>query len=222
MTTRVSSFGQRVWTCVLVVLAMAVTEARGQEAPFVYHAAGVVTAPLSGAADHFNPGFGADAGVTWNLSDYWGARADVAWSTLTAKSAPASAGASLGVSGNVGYVNADVVFRGQPSRARLYVLAGIGVYRRAVTLTGRGSGEVDVCNPWWFVCESGAVSVGRLVGTRSTTDVGLNVGFGATFARDRVFAEVRFHYATGPTYRTPQGDQIASGKFFPLMIGARF
>jgi hypothetical protein len=222
MTMRVSSFSRPVWPVALVVLAMAVTEARGQDAPFVYHAAGVLTAPLSGTADSFNPGFGAAAGVTWNLAEYYGVRADVAWSTLTAKSAPASAGASLSVSGNVGYVNADFVFRGQPSRARLYVLAGIGVYRRAVTLTGSGSGAVDVCNPWWFVCESGAVSVARVVGTRSTTNVGINVGFGATFARDRVFAEVRFHYAAGPTYRTPQGDQIASGKFFPLMIGARF
>jgi hypothetical protein len=122
----------------------------------------------------------------------------------------------------VGYVTADGVFRGQPSRARIYVLAGVGLYRRSATISGSGSGQVNVCNPWWFVCESGLVGIGRAVGTRSTTNVGVNVGFGAMFLHDRVFAEVRYHYATGPTYDTPQGRQIASGKFFPLMIGVKF
>jgi hypothetical protein len=210
------------WARILGLLLALPASLAAQDKPFTAHAAGVLTAPLSGTADNFNPGFGAAAGVTWNLADYWGVRGDVAWSTLSAKSAPASVGQSLDVSGNVGYVTADVVFRGQPSRARIYVLAGLGVYRRAVGLSGSGSGLVNVCNPWWFVCESGSVSVGRVVGTRSTTNVGVNVGFGAMFAHDRVFAEVRFHYATGPGYNTPQGEQIASGKFFPLMIGARF
>lgn len=215
--------GNRWRTAGLLALCLAApASAAAQEAPIVVHAAGVVTAPLSGTADHFNPGFGAAAGVTWNFAEYWGARADLAWSRLSAKDVPASIGAPLDVSGHVGYATADIVFRGQPGAARIYVLAGVGLYRRAVSLSGSGSGQVNVCNPWWFVCETKGVPLARVTGGRSTTDVGINVGFGATFLRDRVFAEVRFHYATGPTYDTPQGEQIASGKFLPLMVGVRF
>lgn len=215
--------GNRRWAAGLLALCLAgPATAVAQDAPVAVHAAGVVTAPLSGTADSFNPGLGAAAGVTWNFAEYWGARVDLAWSRLSAKHVPASVGAPLDVSGHVGYATADLVFRGQPGAVRIYVLAGVGIYRRAVSLSGSGSGQVDVCNPWWFVCESGSVPVGRVLGGRSTTDIGVNVGFGATFVHDRVFAEVRFHYATGPTYDTPQGDQVASGKFFPLMVGVRF
>jgi hypothetical protein len=211
------------WLAAVVCLGFALpATAAAQEPPVTFHAAGVLTAPLSGTADNFSPGVGAAAGATWNLGEYYGVRGDVAWSTLTGKSAPASVGLPLDISGNVGYATADFVFRGQPSRARIYVLAGVGLYRRSATVSGSGSGLVNVCNPWWFVCESGPVALSRVVGTRSTTNVGVNVGFGAMFMHDRVFAEVRFHYATGPTFNTPQGEQIASGKFFPLMIGARF
>jgi hypothetical protein len=70
------------------------------------------------------------------------------------------------------------------------------------------------------VCEAGPVPVNRVVGTHATTNIGVNVGFG--LAVSRVFAEVRFHYARGPSYTTAQGEQPATGKFFPLMVGVRF
>ena len=40
--------------------------------------AGVVTAPLSGTADSFNPGFGLAAGATWNIGEQQGVRFDYA------------------------------------------------------------------------------------------------------------------------------------------------
>jgi len=64
------------------------------------------------------------------------------------------------------------------------------------------------------------VAASSVAGTNSSTDVGVNVGAG--FTAGKFFAEVRYHYMTGPSYSTPSGTQKATGKFFPLIVGARF
>lgn len=201
------------------VACVLVSPASAQDRPVTVMAAGTLTAPLSGTADHFNPGFGATAGLLWNLGDQHGVRADATWSTLTPKAVPATVGQSLDVSGRVQYATVTFFFQAPPGRARLYLLGGVGVYRRQVSLSG-GDGLVDVCNPWWFVCETGPVTASRMAGSRSTTNIGVNVGLGVSAGR--VFGEVRFHYAAGPSFQTPQGEEPATGKFFPLTVGVRF
>lgn len=204
-----------------VTAAMAVPAA-AQDRPVTLFAAGAITAPLSGTADHFTPGFGAAAGVQWDLTDQAAVRLDYAWSTLRPKSGGATfAPAGFDVAARVQYATATFVFQGPPGRTRLYVLGGGGVYRRSVTLGGGPQTLVSaVCNPWWFVCEPNAVPADRIVGTHATTDVGVNIGLGLVVGR--VFAEVRYHYATGPSYDTPTGSTPATGKFFPLFVGVRF
>ena len=213
----------RRWMITTVVAAVAVcvqaAPAAAQDKPFTVIAAGTVTAPMSGTADHFNPGFGATAGVLWNLGEQYGVRADATWSTLTPKPVPAAVGQSLDVSGRVQNATATFFFQAPPGRARLYLLGGVGVYRRTVTLSG-GSGLVDVCNPWWFVCEAGPGPASRVAGTRSTTNIGMTVGLGVSVGR--VFGEMRYHYTTGPSFETPQGKEPATGKFLPLTVGLRF
>ena len=214
----------RRWPTVAALAALLVacaSSARAQEKPLTFHVAGTVTAPLSGTADFFNPGFGAAAGVLWNLGEQHGVRLDFVWSTLSPNAVPvADVGQALDISARVQYATATFMFQAPPGRARLYILGGAGVYRRSVSISGGGNGMVTVCNPWWFVCERDPVPVGSIVGHRSTTNVGVNLGLG--LAVGRVFAEVRFHYATGPSYTTPQGETRATGKFFPLMVGVRF
>jgi hypothetical protein len=112
------------------------------------------------------------------------------------------------------------MFQAPPGPVRLYMLAGVGLYRRSVTLTTSGTGLVTVCDPWWFVCDLQPVPAERVVGSRSTTDVGVNVGAGVTVRM--LFAEIRYHYIWGPTFSTPSGTQKATGKFLPLTVGVNF
>lgn len=212
----------RLWLAVTLTAAL-VAPAQAQDRPLTVFVAGAVTAPLSGTADHFTPGFGAAAGVVWNLTDQAGVRLDYSWSTLQPKTADAAtiAPVRLDVGANVQYATAAFVFQGPPGRTRLYILGGGGVYRRAVTLSGGLQTLVSaVCNPWWFVCETNAVAADRIVGTHATTNLGVNIGVGLTVGP--AFAEVRYHYASGPTYDTFTGQVPATGKFFPLFAGIRF
>lgn len=203
----------------VVVVCVPALPAAAQDRPVSVIVAGTITAPMSGTADHFNPGYGATAGVLWHLGEQYGVRVDATSSTLTPKAVPAAVGQSLDVSGLVQYATATFFFQAPPGRARLYLLGGVGVYRRTVTLSG-GSGLVDVCNPWWFVCEAGPVPADRVVGTRTTTNIGMTVGLGVSVGR--VFGEMRYHYTTGPSFETPQGKEPATGKFLPLTVGVRF
>ena len=118
------------------------------------------------------------------------------------------------------YATAAFVFQAPPGRVRLYVVAGGGLYHRSVSLKTSAAGTVSVCNPWWFVCTSQPEPAGSLAGSHATTDVGVNVGAGLTAGK--FFAEARYHYMFGPSYSTPSGTQKATGKFFPLVVGARF
>jgi len=206
---------RRVVCAAAVMVTMAVAGGvSAQERAIQGSAALTMTAPLSGTADYFTPGFGGTAGVLWNLGEQYGVRADATWSTLTPKHSP------FDVSGRVQFATADFFFQAPPGRARIYVLGGVGVYRRSATVAGAGPANTPVCVPWWFVCQSGTGVASAAAGTRSTTNVGVNVGFGVSSGR--FFGELRFHYADGPTFATPTGDVPATGKFLPLTVGARF
>ncbi|MEW5981769.1 MAG: hypothetical protein AB1806_05300 [Acidobacteriota bacterium] len=91
---------------------------------------------------------------------------------------------------------------------------------RTVEVSGLGSGRVSVCDPWWFVCTDGEVGSTQVVGSRSHTSVGVNVGGGVRFGR--FFLEGRCHDAGGPTVETPEGRQTATGEFFPVTFGVVF
>lgn len=210
-------------TLAFTLTAALIAPAQAQERPVTVFVAGAVTAPLSGTADHFSPGFGAAAGVQWNFTEQAAARLDYSWSTLQPKNTGGAAitPALFDVGANVQYATATFVFQAPPGRARLYILGGGGVYRRAVTLSGGLQTLVSaVCNPWWLVCETRAVPADRIVGTHTTTNLGVNIGVGLTVGP--AFAEVRYHYAAGPSYDTPTGQVPATGKFFPLFAGVRF
>jgi hypothetical protein len=192
-----------------------------QERTFEGLAAGTVTFPLSGSADYFNPGIGGTIGAIWNLGDQYGVRVDGTWSTLSPRTVDVSTvGQNLDLGAQIQYLTASFFFQGEPGRVRPYVIGGLGVYRRAVSISGGGSNLVSVCVPWWFACEASPVPATRVAGTHATIDLGLTVGLGVNVGR--YFGEIRYHYATGPQIATPGDDTRASGKFIPLTIGVRF
>ena len=74
--------------------------------------------------------------------------------------------------------------------------------RRAWRLQPQGSaddaqvGVITVCDPYWLICYPTAVSTDAIVGDRSSTDFGINVGGGVNFGA--FYAEARYHYVWGP------------------------
>jgi opacity protein-like surface antigen len=205
----------------LVVLATAVSAA-AQEKRLTLTLGGAAVGPLSDSADRFSTGLGVTFGATWHISEQMGVKADYVWSTLGVQGdwpAPPTS-VPIQVKPRIQFGTADFIFRAPPGSVRLYMLAGVGLYHRSVALTTSGTGIITVCDPWWLVCEPQRVSVDRVVGSRSTTDFGVNAGAGLTAGR--FFAEIRYHFMWGPTFTTPSGSQTATGKFLPLTVGVNF
>jgi len=205
----------------VAVLAMA-APAAAQGKPFTAAVGGAIVGPLSGSADRFSAGAGFTAGATWYLNDQFGVTADYVWSTLGVKSDWPGIVATrpVDVTPRITFGTIDAKFQAPPGPVRLYMLAGIGLYHRTVALAATGTGDITVCDPWWFVCTPGPVPVGRVNRTNSSTDFGVNVGAGMTAGR--FFAEIRYHYSWGPSFTTPSGTQKATGKFLPLTVGVVF
>lgn len=211
----------RIATACLAVLAAAMPAA-AQERPVTVAAGGAIVGPLSGGADRFSTGLGVAAGVTWHLSDQLGLTADYVWSALGVQDDWRGVVLSrpIDITPRIQFGTVDVKFQAPPGPVRLYVVAGVGLYHRSVRLATTGSDDIAVCDPWWFVCNPDPVPVGSISRTRSSTDLGINVGAGLTAGM--FFAEIRYHYMSGPSFDTPAGRQTATGKFFPLTFGVVF
>jgi opacity protein-like surface antigen len=193
-----------------------------QEKPYAFTIGGAIVGPLSDSADRFSTGFGFTAGVTWHFNEHIGLSGDYVWSTLGGKDDWAGLVASrpVDVTPRIQFGTVDVRFQAPPAKARLYALAGVGFYHRTVAMATTGTGDITVCDPWWFVCNPGPVPVGTVNRTHSTNDIGINVGAGITAGR--FFAEIRYHFIWGPSFETPDGAQEATGKFLPLTVGFVF
>ena len=211
----------RVVAVCAAVLALA-APAGAQEKPCSLALGGALVGPLSDSADRFSTGFGFTAGLTWRVNGQLGVTGDYTWSTLgvhddwngLVSTRP------VDVTPRIQFGTVGLRFQAPPARVRLHVLAGIGLYHRSVAMTTTGSGDLAVCDPWWFVCTAGPVPVGSVNRTHSSTDPGFNVGAGITAGR--FFAEIRYHFMWGPSFDTPDGTQEATGKFLPLTVGVVF
>ncbi|MCX6550482.1 MAG: outer membrane beta-barrel protein [Acidobacteria bacterium] len=200
---------------------MTAVSVQAQDRPVQVTVGGAIVAPLSGSADRFSIGAGADVGVVWKLNEQAGLKFDYMFAALGAKDIPISVMTSpIDVKPRLQFGSAAFMFQAPPGPVRVYLVGGVGIYRRSVTLTTPATGMITVCDPWWLVCYPQPVPVDRVVGSRSTTDFGVNVGAG--FTAGAFFVEARYHYITGPSFDTPTGRQTATGKFFPLTIGVQF
>lgn len=70
----------------------------------------------------------------------------------------------------------------------------------------------------------------KVVGKRSSSDVGMTVGGGVSFSLGdaaALYFEVRYHYIWGPSYSVTDAagkvySGTANGQFLPIVIGIRF
>ena len=76
-----------------------------------------------------------------------------------------------------------------------YFLGGLGIYHRQLQLTSPAVGYTTFCDPYWLVCYPAAVSVDNILGSRSSTDFGINFGGGVTFGHEaKFYVEMRYTY----------------------------
>jgi len=108
-----------------------------------------------------------------------------------------------------------------------YVLGGGGVYFRRITLSSTSTEIVQICYPEWFICNPTGVAVSDIVGTRTSSDFGIDLGGGIDFKLGPdaavLFVEARWHYVWGPKFTASDGSsQKANGSYFPITFGVRF
>ena len=233
---------------VLVVVAGLGT-AHAQDDRFNVRVGGGATTPLSDIGDLFGTGSNFDIGVDLNLTDILSVRFDYLYTRFregdTFFKDPATPTPFDAENLPVDPVRLDVPHpthaflfalqaASQTRPARFYGNVGGGVYRRTVQLSTPGTGLVPgFCNPYWFVCYPPVlVPVDNIIGSRSSTDFGINVGGGVEFqVADglAIFFEGRYHYVWGPEVdgnavlpEPAPPTQKANGSYFPFTFGLKF
>lgn len=234
---------------VFVAAVMAATTAAAQDVkPVQLTIGGGWTGVLGPAKDHVGEAGNFTLGVLYNLNPMIGLQGEYAWNGVKKKrlSLPvspvvnplATVPTDFFADGNMQYGDFNVLVHApmQGHKARPYGIVGAGVYYRPVNITTPGVGYTTVCDPWWYVCYPALVSVDQVVGSRSSTDFGMNFGGGVDFKfheHASFYVEVRYHYVWGPSI--PSGNvptqpiagadvstKKANGQFLPITFGFRF
>jgi opacity protein-like surface antigen len=116
--------------------------------------------------------------------------------------------------------------------ATVSLFAGPVIAYRRVTLTGPLGGAVSAespvsfCEPHWLQCSPTPLPFHRVPGIRRSTDFGASAGAGVSFdvgLRARLFAEARFVFLDGPSFRDASGSTRSARAFYvPVFLGVRF
>ena len=225
----------RKWIVSLFILAALIppSAALAQDKPVEVNVGGGVTFPVGNLGDTFDTGWNGAIGVTFNVSPVVGIQAEYMYNRMNgpertfANLAPTpQAGDSVFIESNhpmhAGTFN--LVLRSNSGGAvNGYVLFGPGVYHRIVQLTSPGVGIITVCDPYWLICYPEPVSTDVILGDRSSTDFGVNVGGGITFGHEaKFYVEARYHYVWGPKFEGISDSVSTNAAYFPLTFGFRF
>jgi opacity protein-like surface antigen len=193
------------------------------------------TFALSEVRKHLGDGYNVNVGVTFHVSPVIGIQAEYAFNGLGKKQIPVdvlgpAADETFFGDMNMQYGDFNLLLK-PPSqgKAKPYVLAGIGVYYRPVKVTTPAVGYVPGwCDPYWYICyPGGLVAVDQVIGSRSSTDFGINIGAGVNLLVSesaQLYVEARYHYIWGPEVKDQAGVSHgkANGQFLPITFGVRF
>jgi hypothetical protein len=214
---------------ILAAVLFAPTLALAQDKPVTFNIGAGVVLPQGEVADRFDAGFTFPVGLTGNITETVGIHGEYSYHWMNGPDGTLETltGPELLETNHTMHVgNANVKFTPVTSGpVGGYVLGGVGVYHRSVELTSPAVGLGTVCDPWYYVCYPVPVEVDQILGTRSTTDFGLNFGGAITFGR-RFYVEARYHYVYGPEIEQPQsqggGTVKANGYYIPINFGFLF
>ncbi|MBZ4420203.1 outer membrane beta-barrel protein [Myxococcus sp. RHSTA-1-4] len=197
------------------------------ERHFMFNVGGGISFPLSDAGDRFEMGGGFQVGVGFQFMRRLGVTAEYLYTAYDVKSDVLDA---TSVEGDhymqYGTLNAVVNLLPR-SPLGIYLIGGPGLYYRKVEVSQfAGTAVVPYCDPWLYYCTTSVVPVSEVLGSRSSTDFGLNAGAGITFSLYgdlRFYLEGRYHYIFGPEFTGADGNsRNANGQYVPLMFGLRY
>lgn len=210
-----------------------------QERKFQVIVGGGYTPAVSDLRDSVADGFNFNLGFIFNVTDTVGIETEYSFNgfgqkrlAIPVSATPVGPGtpADFFAETKLHVVGVNVIVTPKVGgRAAPYLIAGAGVYNRPITVTTPTVGYVPgYCNPYWYICVPGeSVPVNTLIGTRSSTDFGGDVGGGLSFVfgeNATMYVEARYHYVRGPEVTNPAtGASLrANGKFLPITVGFRF
>jgi opacity protein-like surface antigen len=228
---------------VIAVIAAALPAAAQDERPVQFTIGGGYTGVYGAASDRVGSGGNVTIGVLFKASPVFGIQGEYGWNGMKQKQlslpvSPQPIGGGVPTDffadANMQYGAANLIFSPAMSgKTAPYLLTGLGVYYRPVSISTPAIGYTTICDPYWYVCYPAAVPVERIVGKRSSTDFGMNFGAGVNFPikdSTSMFVEVRYHYIWGPTIDQANVPQPldstkslkANGQFLPITVGFRF
>ena len=234
---------------VLAVAFLAAAPAAAQDVkPVQLTIGGGYTGVYGAAADHIGNAGNFTLGVLFNMNPVVSLQGEYAWNGIKKKqlSLPVSVN-PLGdgsvptdffADGNMQYGSFNVLLHAPTKgKARPYGITGLGIYYRPVNITTPAVGYTTICDPYWYVCYPTLVPVDQVIGSRSSTDFGMNFGGGVDFRvaeHASIYFEVRYHYIWGPEISqnsvptqpiagvSPPKSLKANGQFLPITVGFRF
>jgi opacity protein-like surface antigen len=222
-----------------VAALVAAVPASAQEKRVDVNIGGGYTAVMSEVRDYLGDGGNFNLGVTINVTPVLGIQAEYSYNALGRKQVSIPVSPTPGGTAtdqafyadmNMQYGDFNLIVKPpMEGRAKPYLVAGMGVYHRPAKLTTPGVGYVPgYCNPWYYICYPGGwVPVENIIGERSSTDFGMDVGGGVNFQVGEtasIYVEARYHYIWGPEVTDPRDNSIkkANGQFLPITFGIRF
>ena len=228
---------------VLFAALVAAVPSAAQDRPVQLTIGGGYTGVLGAGADRVGSGGNFTLGVLFKTSDMISLQGEYGWNGMKQKQLSINVSPTpistpvptdFFADANMQYGAFNVLLHPPMSgKAAPYILTGLGVYYRPITISTPSLGYATVCDPYWYVCYPAVVPVEQIVGERSSTDFGVNFGGGVNFKiaeSSSIFFEVRYHYIWGPEFGPSvnplNGQQIpagkANGQFLPITVGFRF
>jgi hypothetical protein len=196
------------------------------------------TIPYSDAKESFGTGGNVQLGVVFNANSVVGIQANYGYTKFGGKDIPPNfaggvfppdGGIVTSVPLTVNHTMHDGDFSlllstGGDSAAKGYAIVGGGVYHQIINVTTPSVGLATVCDPWIYICYPVPVEVDRIIGERTSTDIGINIGGGVTFKigeTAKFFAEFRYIHTYGPEITRGGSTVKANGNYFPVTFGFR-
>jgi opacity protein-like surface antigen len=214
--------------------ALAIPAAAQEEKPVDFNIGGGFTIPYSDAKDAFGTGGNFQIGATVNLKPTIGVQVNYGYTRMGSKDILPNVAtptgnyiSSIPLTANHTMHDGDfsLVFSG-PKKDRAaspYGLFGLGVYHDIINVTTPSVGLATVCDPWLLICYPAAVPVDKIIGERTNTAFGYNLGAGVSFHISdsaSFYAEIRYIHTYGPEFTNGAGVTTkANGNYFPFIFG---
>jgi opacity protein-like surface antigen len=232
------------WIVVLALVLVAVPAwAQVNEKKINVNFGGGYTFSASDARKYLGDGYNVSLGMTFNLNPKIGFQVEYGFNGLGSREVDLPVSGDPGGSNpvnkpfyadmNMQHVDFNLVLRGNTSgKVSPYVVVGAGYYYRPAKVTTPATGYVPgFCNPYWYYCYPGGwVAYDKVVGSRSSSDIGMDFGGGVSFKVGdavAIYFEARYHYIWGPSYNVKdtagkEYSGTANGQFLPFVFGIRF